>query len=429
MEPVTAGEVSGDKVSARIGYFRWVICGVLFLGVTKNYMDRQVIAVLKTTLQSDLHWTEIDYGNLVFTFQAAYAIGYLGAGPVIDRLGTRIGYALAVLFWSLSAMAHGLAHSLAGFITARGALGLGEGPVFPATLKAVAEWFPKKERALTAGIVNAGTNVGVLITPLVVPWITLRWGWRWAFLLVGALGFLWLAGWLWVYQIPENHPRCSKEELAYIRSDGVESGQYLRWLDLLRHKQTWAFALGKFLTDPIWYFYLFWAPDFLQRKHGLTISQLGLPLVVIYLIADVGSILGGSISSFLIARGHSVNFARKTALLICAIGVVPIVFVTGVQSTWQAVLLIGLAAAAHQGFSANLVTLPSDIFPARTVASVVGIGGMAGAIAGMIIAQVVSHILQFTGGYTIPFLLAGCAYLIAIAVIQVLAPKLEPITV
>jgi len=411
------------------GYFRWVICGLLFLGMTKNYMDRNVIGFLKVTLQNDLHWTETDYGFLVLAFQAAYALGLLLSGPVIDRLGTRIGYTLAVIFWSLSAMAHGLVHSFAGFFTARSALGLTEAAVFPASLKAVAEWFPKKERALATGIFNAGTNVGVLITSLVVPWIAVQWGWRWAFLLVGVSGFVWLVAWVGIYRRPEDHPRCSRAELNYIQSDGSQTVQRVRWLALLPHRQTWAFALGKFLTDPIWWFYLYWIPDFLQRKHGLALMQLRLPVLVIYLIADVGSVLGGGISSAIIARGGNVNAGRKTALLICALAVIPIVFASRVQSTWTAVLLIGLAAAAHQGFSANLFTLPSDMFPQKAVASVVGFGGMAGALAGMIIAFAVSHILQWTGSYTIPFVMAGCAYLIALAVVQVLAPKLEPVAI
>ena len=409
------------------GYFRWVICALLFLGLTKNYMDRWVISVLKDTLQQDLRWTEIDYGNLVFAFQAAYALGLLAAGPLIDRLGARIGYAVAVVFWSLSSMAHGLMRFFTGFFTARLALGLSEAAVFPASLKAVAEWFPKKERALAIGIMNAGTNVGAFVASLLVPWITLQWGWRWAFLLVGSLGFLWLAAWLWIYRRPEDHQQCSAAELNYIQSDREETVERVRWLGLLWHKQTWAYAIGKFLIDPVWWFYLYWVPDFLQKKHGLALMQLRLPILVIYLIADVGSVLGGWISSSIIARGGTVNAGRKAALFLCAIGAVPIVLVSGVQSTWHAVFLIGLAAAAHQGFSSNLFTLPSDMFPQKAVASVVGIGGMAGAAAGMIIAKVVSYILQFTGSYRIPFLLAGCAYLVALAVIHALAPKLKPV--
>jgi ACS family hexuronate transporter-like MFS transporter len=416
-----------NSIATTIGKFRWVICAVLLLGTTKNYMDRQVIGVLKTTLQHDLGWSEIDYGNLVFAFQAAYAIGMLVVGRLIDRLGTRIGYALTMAAWSVASMAHGFVSSLSGFIAARFALGLGESGVFPASLKATAEWFPKKERALAAGIFNAGTNVGALITPLVAPWITVHWGWRWAFFLIGAIGFLWLALWLWIYRRPEEHPRCSPEELQYIKSDPVEPPARMSWLGLAGYRQTWAIALGKFIIDPIWWFYLFWIPDFLQRRHGLNLLQIGLPIVVIYLMADGGSVAGGWISSSLIRRGKSVNLGRKVAMLICGLAVVPIIFAPKISSTWGAVLLIGLAAAAHQGFSCNVLTLPSDMFPGRAVASIVGIGGMAGAIGGMLIAKIVAYFLQVTGTYVVPFAIAGSAYLVALLVIHLLAPKLEPV--
>lgn len=389
-------------------------------------MDRQVLGVLKTTLQHDLGWNEIDYSNLVFAFQAAYALGMVLVGRLIDRLGTRVGYALAMAFWSLASMGHALGSSFTGFAIARSALGFGEAGVFPASIKTVAEWFPKKERALATGIFNAGTNVGAIITPLIVPWITLHWGWRWAFVITGALGFVWIVFWLLLYRKPEEHPRVSQAELDFIRSDPSEPIRKNKWAKLLPHRQTWAFVLGKFITDPIWWFYLFWVPDFLQRKHGLSLMQIGMPIVVIYLIADVGSVLGGWISSALIHRGKSVNMARKVTMLLCAIGVVPIVFAYRIDSMWGAVLLIGLAAAAHQGFSANLFTLTSDMFPAQAVGSVVGIGGMAGAIGGMLIAKTVGYTLQWTGSYMVPFLMAGSAYLLALAIIQTLAPRLEP---
>ncbi|MGA8870179.1 MAG: MFS transporter [Candidatus Acidiferrales bacterium] len=407
------------------GNFRWVICALLLLGTTKNYMDRQVIGILKTTLQHEFGWNEIDYGNLVAVFQGAYAIGMLIVGRAIDRLGTRLGYALAMALWSVASMAHGIAASLGGFLAARFALGFGESAVFPASLKAIAEWFPRKERSLAIGIANAGTNIGAIITPFIVPWITVHWGWRWAFVSIGGLGFFWLAAWLWIYRTPDQHRRCSPEELALIRSDPPEPRNSVPWLSLLSYRQTWAFTLGKFITDPIWWFFLFWTPDFLQRTHGLSLLQLGVPIMLIYLLADAGSVAGGWLSSALIHRGKSVNSARKIAMLICAISVIPIVFAPRVRSTSWAVLLIGLAVAAHQGFSANLFTLPSDMFPRQAVASVVGIGGMAGAIGGLLIAKVVSYLLQWTGSYAVPFLMAGSAYLIAIAAIQLLAPRLE----
>jgi ACS family hexuronate transporter-like MFS transporter len=414
------------NVSARAGYFRWVICVLLLLGTTKNYMDRQVLGLLKTSLQHDLGWNEIDYSNLVFAFQAAYALGMVLVGRLIDKLGTRLGYSLAMAFWSLASMAHAFGSSFASFATARFALGFGEAGVFPASIKTVAEWFPKKERAFATGIFNSGTNVGAIVTPLVVPWIALHWGWRWAFVLTGALGFVWLVFWLVLYRKPEEHPRLCAAELEYIRSDRAAPVEKIKWSRLLRYRQTWAFVLGKFMTDPIWWFYLFWVPDFLHRNHGLSLGQISLPIVVIYLIADVGSVVGGWISSTLIHRGKSVNAARKLTMLLCAVAVMPIVFAYNMQSLWGAVLLIGLAAAAHQGFSANLFTLSSDMFPAQAVGSVVGIGGMAGAIGGMLIAKAVGYALQWTGSYMVPFFMAGCAYLLAMGLIQIFAPRLEP---
>jgi len=406
--------------------FRWVICGLLLLGTTKNYMDRNVLGVLNTTLQRDLGWSEIDYSNLVMAFQAAYAVGMLVAGRFVDRLGTRFGYALAMIFWSLASMGTALGTSLASFAVFRVALGLGEAAVFPASVKAVAEWFPQKERALATGIFNAGTNIGAMLTPLVVPWLVRLWGWRGAFLGVGALGFLWLALWLLIYRRPEEHPWVSRTELDYIQCDPMESVQKTTLSQLLPLRQTWAFALGKFFIDPAWWFYLFWLPAFLERKHGLSLQQIFIPILVVYLISDAGSVAGGWISSSLIKRGKSINVARKTAMLICAIGVVPVVFVPHFASMWNAVLLIGLAAAAHQGFSANLYTLTSDMFPNRAIGSVVGFGGMLGALGGLLIASVVGHVLQRTGSYEIPFLIAGVVYFVALGLIQILAPRLNP---
>ena len=425
--PASVSEAAPTNSPA--GYFRWVICALLLFGTTKNYMDRQVLGVLKTTLQHDLGWNEIDYGDLVFAFQAAYAVGMLAVGRLVDRLGTRLGYALAMVFWSLASMGHALGSSFTSFIIARSALGFGEAGVFPASIKTVAEWFPKKERALATGIFNAGTNVGAIITPLVVPWITIQWGWRWAFIVTGALGFVWLIFWWLLYRKPQEHRRVSKAELDYICSDPQEPMAKIKWARLIPHRQTWAFVVGKFMIDPIWWFYLFWVPDFLQRKHGLALMKIGIPIMVIYVIADVGSVAGGWFSSWLIERGKSVNVARKTAMLICALCVVPIVFAYRIESMWGAVLLIGLAAAAHQGFSANLFTLTSDTFPAQAVGSVVGMGGMAGAIGGMLIAKIVGYTLQWTGSYMVPFLIAGFAYLLALAAIQLLVPKLDPASI
>jgi MFS transporter, ACS family, aldohexuronate transporter len=431
VDPTTPSTSNASAIAPRgrlvqAGNFRWVICTLLLFGVTKNYMDRQVLGVLKTTLQHNFGWTETDYGNLVAIFQGAYAVGMIVVGRLIDRVGTRLGYAIAMVFWSLASMGHALGSSFMSFAVARASLGLGESAIFPASIKAVAEWFPKKERALATGIFNAGTNIGAIVTPLIVPWITIHWGWRWAFILTGAVGFVWLIFWLLLYRKPGEHPRLSQAELQYIRSAPQDPIVKIPWVKLLPHRQTWAFIMGKFLTDPIWWFLLFWIPDFLQRTHGLKLTEIGVPIMVIYLLADVGSVAGGWLSSSLIHHGRSVNFSRKLTMLICALCVVPIVFASQTRGLWGAVLLIGLAAAAHQGFSANLFTLTSDMFPAPAVASVVGIGGMAGAIGGMLMAKVVGYVLQWTGSYVVPFFMAGAAYLLALSVVQLLTPRLEP---
>jgi ACS family hexuronate transporter-like MFS transporter len=454
MSAVPAGPLASapGPAAARVGHYRWMICALLFFGTTINYIDRQVIGILKPTLVQEFGWQdERIYAAIVFTFQLAYAIGLLLAGRVMDRLGTRRGFAIAVTVWSIAAVGHALAAHMpwlqlptvnldpktglslvlltgaaAGFALFRFLLGLGEAGNFPASIKTVAEWFPKKERALATGIFNSGTNVGALVTPLVVPWVTLHWGWEWAFVATGMTGFFWLAWWLRVYRPPDTHPRLSPAELAYIRSDPAERLTAIPWAKLLPHRQTWAFALGKFLTDPIWWLYLFWIPDFLNRNHGLNLSSMGLPIVVIYLIADVGSIGGGWLSSTLIKRGWSANAARKTAMLVCALAVVPIIFAARGASLWGAVLLVALAASAHQGWSANLFTLVSDMFPKPAVGSVVGLGGMSGAIGGMLISIVVGEILQRTGSYVPIFFLAGFTYLFALGLIHLLVPKLEP---
>ncbi len=430
----------------KTGYFRWYICGLLFFATTINYVDRQVIGILKGTLQGEFGWTEIDYSNIVFSFQLAYAIGLLLAGRLMDRLGTKAGYALAIVVWSIAAVLHaeatvfgpwvsgllgmvGLAAtpSVAGFIGARFALGLGEAGNFPAAIKATAEWFPKKERAFATGIFNSGTNVGALLTPLVVPWITLTWGWYWAFVITGLLGFFWLIVWWATYDNPETHKSLSSAELAYIRSDPAEPSTPIPWSRVVQYREAWAFAIGKFMTDPIWWLYLFWIPDFLQRNHGLDLKSLGLPIVVIYLIADVGSIGGGWLSSTLIARGWTINAARKVAMFVCALAVVPIIFAANASNLWVAVTLVGIAAAAHQGWSANLFTFSSDMFPRRAVGSVVGFGGMAGAFGGMLIAKITGYLLEWSGSYYPVFLSAGFAYLVALLVIHLLVPVITPV--
>jgi MFS transporter, ACS family, aldohexuronate transporter len=418
---------SASNLVSRFSGFRWVICALLLVGVTKNYMDRGILGVLNVTLQQKLGWTDLDYGHLVAAFQLAYAVGMLTSGYLLDRLGSRLGYALAMVCWSLASMGTAFCNSLFSFGVSRVALGLGEAAVFPASIKAVAEWFPRKERALATGIFNAGTNVGAILTPFVVRWVVGRWGWQGAFVGVGALGFIWLIFWLLLYRRPEEHPRVSKAELEYIKSDAQEPRFKIPWSSLFPLRQTWAYVFGKFLTDPVWWFFLFWLPSFLQRKHGLSLTQVPIPIMVVYLISDVGSVAGGWLSSSLIKRGKSVNASRKLAMLICALSVIPVIFAARMESLWGGVLLIGLATAAHQGFSANLYTIASDMFPSRATASVTGIGGAAGALGGFIIANIVGPILQRTGSYQIPFVIAGTAYLVALGTIHLLAPKLEPV--
>ena len=419
--------ITDCRTSEKIGRVRWTICALLFFATTINYVDRQVLGILAPTLTKSLHWSDSDYGNIVASFQAAYALGLLLFGSVMDRIGTRKGLSGAIIFWSLASMAHALAGSVFGFGVARFALGLGEAGNFPAAIKTVAEWFPRKERALATGIFNSGSNVGAVVAPLLVPGIALAYGWRPAFIATGLLGFAWLIFWLAFYHRPEDHPHLSSEELAFVRSDAAETTVKIPWARLLPLRQTWAFALGKFLTDPVWWFYLSWLPKFLNKKHGLTLDKIGPPLIVIYLLADIGSIGGGWLSSRLIQRGMSVNQARKTAMLVCALLVVPIMAASQASNLWVAVLLIGLAAAAHQGWSANLYTLVSDTFPRRAVGSVIGIGGMAGAIGGMFVASAVGYFLQKTGDNYVPlFMIAGTAYLLALLVIHSINPRLEP---
>jgi MFS transporter, ACS family, hexuronate transporter len=406
--------------------YRWTICALLFFAAVINYVDRQIIGILKPVLQAELGWDEIGYSNIVFWFQVAYAIGFVGIGRLMDRLGTRRGFTLSVGFWSLAAMAHALAHSVVTFSAARFALGLGEAGNFPAAIKTVAEWFPKKERALATGIFNSGTNIGAIVTPLTVPFVAAAFGWRWAFIATGLIGFVWLVFWLALYSKPEENPRVTAAELEHINSDPPETAEPIAWTRILTFPQTWAFAVGKFLTDPIWWFYLFWLPGFLYEKFNLSLTSLGLPLVIIYLAADVGSIGGGWLSSALIKRGWTINAARKTAMLICAMCVTPIVFAAETENVWTAVALLSLATAAHQGWSANLFTTTSDMFPRRAIGSVVGIGGMAGAVGGMLIAKAVGYILQWTGNYLYLFIVAGAAYLLALGLLHLLAPRLEP---
>jgi ACS family hexuronate transporter-like MFS transporter len=391
-------------------------------------MDRQVLGILAPELEKSIGWNEAQYGYIVTAFQTSYAMFLLLGGGLMDRLGTRKGYSLAVMVWSAASMAHALARSAFGFGLARFALGAGEAGNFPAAIKTVTEWFPKKERALAIGIFNSGTNVGAVVAPLAVPWIAIHYGWRWAFLSTGFLDLAWLACWLARYHRPEEQPRLSRAEFDYIRSNpSSEPRTRIPWSQLFPYRQTWAFAAGKFLTDPIWWFYLFWLPKFLNQTQGLSLARIGLPLVLIYLAADAGSIAGGWLSSALLKRGWSVNRARKTSMLICACAVTPVFFASMTSHLWVIVALVGLATAGHQGWSANLFATTGDMFPEQAVGSVVGIGGMMGSIGGMLLAAGAGLILQVTGSYVPMFVMASLAYLIALALIQVAAPKLEPV--
>jgi ACS family hexuronate transporter-like MFS transporter len=427
--PIFSPDVGARAPAAKVGWYRWRICALLLLATTINYVDRQVLGVLAPHLQGEIGWNEIEYGYIVTAFQAAYAIGLVTAGAIIDRLGTRIGYALAISVWGIAAMSHSLVATVLGFAMARFALGLGEAGNFPAAIKTVAEWFPRRERAFATGIFNSGSNIGAIVAPLVVPIIAVTWGWRAAFLFTGVLSAAWLVTWLSTYRTPERHPSLSAEELAYIRSDPEEPTVRIPWKQLLRHRQTWAFAVAKFMTDPIWWFFLFWLPKFLNAEYGLTLTQLGLPLVAIFIMADVGSIGGGWLAGWFIRRGFSVNRGRKGAMLICALAVVPIIFAHQANNLWLAVGLIGLATAGHQGWSANVFTLTSDMFPRRAVASVVGIGGFAGAVGGMMISTVTGFLLETTGSYLPVFLMAGSAYLVALAIVHLIVPTLKPASI
>ena len=417
-----------EAPGGRIGRYRWVICALLFFALTINYVDRQVLGVLKPHLETELGWSETDYADIVFWFQAAYALSLLCFGRIMDWIGTRWGLAVAIAVWSLAAVAHAGARTVIQFSIVRFVLGLGEAGVFPAAVKTVSEWFPKKERALATGIFNAGSNVGALATPILVPLIVLSLGWQWAFIITGAAGFVLLAVWLVVYRRPHEHPRLGAAERAHIESDPADPPGKVGWGVVIRKRETWAFLLGKFITDPVWWLFLFWLPDFFAKTYDLNILTFGPPLVIVYLLADVGSVGGGWLSSRLIKGGWSINRGRKTTMLICALCVTPISIAVFAHSLPIAVALIGLAAAAHQGWSANMYTLVSDVFPRRAVATVVGFGAAGGAVGGMFVSKFAGWTLETTGSYVPLLAFAGGAYLLALLVIHLLTPRLEPVT-
>ena len=455
---------AADLPEGRRTHYRWFICALMFFATTINYVDRQVFAVLGPTLTDEYHWTEQEFSFIVTVFTLAYAISYTVAGKMMDWLGERRGFTLAVVVWSIAAVAHGLvaplvSHglpwwnaafagtvlggltpalmSVIGFSTARFALGMAEGGNFPGTIKTIGLWHPKSERTVATGLFNSGSMVGIIIATYVAQFIVVRLGWGWpaAFFVTGALGFVWLIFWLMMYDRPERHPRVSPAELAIIRRDPPDPPGQIPWLKLLRYRQTWAYAIGMFLASPVWWFYLYWMPKFLKNNHGIDLKHVFWPLLVVYLLADAGSISGGGLSSWLIRRGASVNVARKTAFLVCALAVLPVVTVARISNLWVSVLLIGLAAAAHSGFAANLYTIVSDTVPRKAVASVVGIGGTAGCIGMLWLAPLIGYILDWTErvygekDYLIPFIIAGSSYLVATGFIQLLLPRLEPMVI
>jgi ACS family hexuronate transporter-like MFS transporter len=416
--------------------YRWLICALLFFATTINYIDRQILSLLKPILDDELKWSNTQFGEVNAAFQGAYAVGLLGFGYLIDRFGTKLGYALSIAAWSVAAIGHALVGSVGGFFRARVALGLGEGGNFPSAIKAVALWFPRKERALATALFNAGTNVGAIVAPALIPPIADAWGWRSAFVAAGIVGLTWLALWIPLYEIPERSRRLRAEELSYIKSDReVEQSAKLTWGSLLKYRQTWAFVAAKFLTDPVWWFFLIWLPDFFKKTRGLDIKHSWVHLVVIYSLVTALSIVGGWLPAYLVRRGFSPNRARKTGMLAFAIAVLPILAVTQVGD-FAAVLLIGLAGAAHQAWSANLFTSVSDVFPKRAIASVVGIGGMAGSLGGILFPLYSGKLLDtfqargnITAGYAVLFGICGSAYLIAFAVNHALAPRFEPLEI
>jgi ACS family hexuronate transporter-like MFS transporter len=422
------------------GKYRWVVVTLLFFATTINYLDRQVIGLLKDTLAKDFQWTESDYSNIVMAFTAAYAVSLLGFGRLVDRIGSKLGYTLSVIIWSIAAMAHALAKSTLGFGAARTALGLGEGGNFPAAIKSVAEWFPRKERAFATGIFNSGTNIAAFIGPPVIAWIFTTYGWKEAFLWTGILGFLWLIFWWWLYDIPAKQKRLSSAEFAYIHSDAPDTDTQPRssvgWKRLIGIRQTWAFILGKFLTDPVWWFYLFWVPTYFNSTYHLNLQSSAIHVSTVYVLASFGSVLGGYFSGWLIKRGMPVYKARKTAMLLYAFCVVPVFFVRYTTHIWPAVWLISLAASAHQAWSANIFTTVSDMFPKRAVSSVVGIGGMAGSIGGVLFPLLIGIILDhfkllghLDTGYNIIFLICSSAYLLAWLLMHWLAPRMKYVEV
>lgn len=413
------------------GSIRWRILALIFFATTINYIDRQVIGILKPFIADDLGWDEADYGYIVTAFQIAYAIGLLTTGRLIDKYGTRIGYVWAIVVWSIAGMAHAAARSVFSFAVVRFALGIGESANFPAAVKGVAEWFPKKERALAAGLFNSGSTVGAILAPILVTWITISLGWQWAFILTGALGFVWVIFWLAYYQTPAKHPKITPEELQYIGQDSDErdEGKPMKWIALFKYKQTIAICSTRFISDWVWWFFLFWIPDFLSKTHGVNIKEVVLPLIVIYTVSSIGGIGGGWLSSNFIKKGKSVDYARKTTILICGLMVLPVMLVSRMENLWVAVALISLAAAGHQGWASNIFTIVSDIYPKKAVGSMMGLSGFMGAIGGALSASFVGVLLDTTGSYFLIFLIASSVYLLNWVIIKIAVPEIVPIKI
>jgi ACS family hexuronate transporter-like MFS transporter len=420
---------SGPALS-RVGNVRWTICALLFVATTINYMDRQVLSILKPTLQHSIGLSEQGYGNVIALFQVSYAAGLLLAGRLIDKLGSRLGYSVIMGLWSLAALGHALVSTVFGFGVARVLLGLGESGNFPAAIKTVADWFPRRERSLATGIFNAGATAGAIVCPLTIPWITIHYGWHAAFLFTGILGLPWIFWWAIKYRKPADHPTLSGAELRHIYEESAQQmGPNIPWTRLLTYRQTWGITLGKGLTDPIWWFYLFWIPGFLDSRFHVNLSHLGLPLIVVYTTSTIGGILGGWLPNLFEKMGMHGYKARYGAMFVCACFSLPMLFAGGVTNMWLAVALLSLATAGHQGWSANVYTTASDVFPSSVVGSVIGIAGMAGSVLGTILSLSAGRILQLTGSYNSLFILAGSVYMVAFICLQIFAPGLKRVNV
>lgn len=425
-----------NNIAKNPGNYRWVICSLLFFATTINYLDRQVMGLLKPVLEKEFNWTETDYSYIVMAFTASYAIGLVVFGRIIDKIGTKLGYTISITLWSIAAMMHALVKGTFGFGVARASLGIGESGNFPAAIKTVAEWFPRKERALATGIFDSGANIGACVAPILIPWILGMYGWQEAFIITGAVGFLWLIAWRIFYEVPAKEKRLSKEELDYINSDSVAEADdvHIPWIKLFRLKQTWAFIIGKFFTDPIWYFFLFWLPSYFNSTFHLDLKKPSLPLVIVYTATTIGAIGGGYLSSFLIKKGWLVYKSRKFVLFLSAVAVLPIMLARYTTDMWVVIWLISLSVAGNSAWSANIYTIVSDMLPKKAVSSVIGIGGMAGAIGGVIFPLFIGFILDYykgidnlVGGYNVIFIVCGLSFMIAWLLIHFLTPKMKPV--